>query len=268
MKIWKRMACAVLAVCMAAAMAVVPNMDALAAANTKKPGVESKNIEIQTGSPYTNSIVIIYGKGDAQIKNIKSSSKNLYARQTDQDYNVYENTYSEYPYGRAEIGLYAKKSGSYKVSFDVCDINGKRRAKYTVKVKANETYEGDSPVKKVTYAGKQDLWYTLTGKKSGKFKVTMNSGYKLKSITMEYTDANGNSVEKKIKNNKKVTLGKFVYKYEHENSYNDYWSGKKYSNYNLSTSLFATTTFRIKYQNKKTKANGEMSYSLYTLPVN
>lgn len=266
MKIWKKIAGMATAVGIMAAVLAAPDLNARAAAGAS---VESSNIEIAAQSAYTTSITVKYAKGDARIKNIKTSSKNLFARQTQQEYRSYESTYSQYPFGYARIGLYAKKPGNYKVSFDVCDAAGKKTAKLTVKVRARYNTGYDSPIQKATFSGKQDAFYTLSKKKSGKFKVTMNKGYKLKSITMVTYDAGGKRVEKKIKNNANVTLGSYVDKYEEEYVYNSYWDeSESYASYHLSTSLFATTTFQVEYQNKKTKSIGMTSFGIYRMPLN
>lgn len=267
---WKRITCFLCAVFMAVAVLAVPGTQAHA-----KAKVENSNVSIVVNNIYTGQVKIVYSKGDAQIKNLKSNSKNLIARQTSQYYHEEEYEYSDTPYGYARIGFYARKTGNYKVTFDVCDVNGKKVSSHTIKVKATESGTYSSPFKKVTFAGKP-IFHELTSKKSGKFKVSMNSGYKLKSISVATTDANGHTVTKTIKNNAKVTLGVYTYKHENENDYYDYdydpvtdqeirtprWS------YNLSTGFFAETEFRVTYVNTKTKAEGTSSFYLYRQPKN
>ncbi len=262
MKIWKKMTGIVLAVCMAAAVIAVPNTQAFA-----KASVNPKKITIPVGSTWETDINIDYSMGDAKIVKIKSSSKNLYVKQTHQSYHSYLSTYSEHPYGYATLRLYAKKPGKYKVTFQVCNEQGKKISKHTVKVTAKETdLEYYHPaLKKVTFAGKQDIFGMLTNKKSGKFKVKMQKGYKLNSIIMRYYDAKGDWVEKPIKNNSKVTLSPYAYKYEH-----DYQSSydSSYWNYYMSTGMFAETSFRVEYMNKKTKEISSRYYYLYRNPIN
>lgn len=261
----KKIAGLLLAVCMAVTILAVPNTQAYAKATVSK-----KNVSISVGSQYTNQIEVIYSKGDAQLKNIRTNSKNLIARQVYQYYHEDEYSYADYPYGYARIGLYAKKEGSYKVSFDVCNAAGKKVSSHTVNVKTNATYQ--SPIQKATFAGKP-MFYELTSRKSGKFKVKMSPGYKLKSIEMSTYDADGSRmITKKIKNNAKVTLGKYAYKNEDEYSYTDYDyetdTRTSVWNYHLNTGFFAETRFSVTYQNTKTKATGTMTYWVYTMPQN
>ena len=270
MGILKKAACFFLAVCMAASVAAVPNTQAYA-----KATVNSNKVNITANAIYSSQIEVTYSQGDAQIKNIKTSSRNLIAKQTYQDYHGEDRYYSERPYGYARIGLYAKKAGNYKVTFDVCDAEGNKVSSHTVQVKAGDSARYSSPIKDATFAGKEIL-YQLSSKKSGKFKVTMNKGYRLKSITMETYNASGRLVSKKIKNNAKVTLGEYTYKYENEGKYYDYdydpvtFEEKRTERwyYNLSTELFARTEFRVEYVNNKTKTTGTVYYTLYRVPKN
>lgn len=262
MKIWKKIIGVVLSVCMAAAVTAVPNMQAFA-----KASVSHKSITIPVGSTYETDIDISYSLGDAKITKIKSSSKNLYVKQTFQNYHESQYNWSEHPYGYATLRLYAAKPGKYKVTFQVCNAQGKKVSKHTVKVTAKtmdlEYY--NPAIKKVTFAGKQDIFGMLTNKKSGKFKVKMQKGYKLNSITMRYYDANGKWIEQPIKNNAKVTLSPYTYKYENDyrSSYDPgYWS------YYMYTGFFAETSFRVEYMNKKTKEISTRTYFIYRKPVN
>lgn len=256
------MAGMLLAACLAAAVMLVPDTDAFA-----KAKVASKSIEIGVNSVYSTNIQVEYSKGDAKINNIKTSSKNLIARQTYQYYHTDAYSYSDHPYGYAQIGVYAKKKGTYTVSFDVCDAKGKKLSSHKVKVTARVTTGGSyvSPFKKVTFAGKQNIFSEPTSKKSGKFKVEMNKGYKLTSIKMRYYDKQGKRVEKTIKNNANVTLGQYAYvdEYQYDSEYDsNYW----YYNYN--SNLFAETEFYVEYKNTKTKATGSSYFTLYRVPKN
>ncbi len=262
MKIWKKFTGIALALCMAVAVIAVPSTPAFA-----KASVDPKKITIPVGSTYETDIDISYSLGDAKITKIKSNSKNLYVKQTYQYYHDSLNTGSEHPYGYATLRLYASKPGKYKVTFQVCNAGGKKVSKHTVQVTAKEVdLEYYNPaIKKATFAGKQDIFSTLTNKKSGKFKVKMQKGYKLNSITMRYYDANGKWVERPIKNNAKVTLSPYAYKSETDyKSSNDpnYWY------YYLSTGFYAETSFRVEYMNKKTKEISSRYYYIYRKPSN
>lgn len=262
MKLWKKFTGIILAVCMAATVIAVPNMQAFA-----KASVYPKKITIPVGSTYETDIDISYSLGDAKIAKVKSNSKNLYVKQTSQYYHDTLYTNTEHPYGYATLRLYAQKPGKYKVTFQVCNTQGKKVSKHTVQVTAKEMdLEYYHPaIKKVTFAGKQDIFGTLTNKKSGKFKVKMQKGYKLNSIIMGYYDANGNLIERPIKNNSKVTLSSYAYKVEHD--YKSTWD-PNYWYYYLNTGFFAGTSFRVEYTNKKTKEISTRYYYLYRKPVN
>ncbi len=270
MRISKKIACFLFAACMAVSVLAVPNTKAYAQAK-----VSSEKMNITVNSTYTNQIEITYSEGDAQIKNIKTNSKNLIAKQTYQYYHQEAYTYSERPYGYARIGLFAKKAGNYRVTFDVCGPDGSKKSSHSLRVKAGNSDRNESPVKKATFAGKE-TFFELCGKKSGKFKVEMNKGYKLKSITMITDDANGKSVEKKIKNNTKVTLGEYAYKSEDDYTYYDYdydpvtyqETRRERWSYYLYSDMFAQTEFRVEYVNTKTKTQGTAYFSLYRIPKN
>lgn len=277
MRILKRITGLVLAVCMAAAIMVVPNTEAYA-----KAKVSTKNADIIVNSSYSSLIKVTYSKGDAQIKNIKTSSKNLIARQTNQYWRKEKNSWSkDAPYGYADIGLYGTKKGTYKLTFDVCNEEGKKRSSHSVKVVVSDDLAVNYPIMKATFNGKTDAFWSLSNKSSGKFKVVMNKGYKLKSITMTTYDAKGNNVTKKIKNNKKVKLGQYAYLYENDYEYQNWgevWNeetgeydrvnDKLEWSYYLYAHVLANTTFTITYQNTKTKSVGTTSYTIYTIPKN
>lgn len=262
MKIWKKITGIMLAACMAAAVIAVPDMQASA-----KAYVSPKSITIPVGSTYETDVNIDYSLGDAKITKIKSSSKNLYVKQTHQEYHETQYNWSEHPYGYATLRLYAAKPGKYKVTFQVCNAQGKKVSKHTVKVTAKEMdLEYYNPaLKKVTFSGKQDVFGMITNKKSGKFKVKMNKGYKLNSITLRYYDASGKWIEQPIKNNAKVTLSPYAYKYEYD--YQSSWE-PTYWSYYMYTGFFAETSFRVEYMNKKTKEISSRYYYLYRTPVN
>lgn len=145
-------------------------------------------------------------KGDT-IANLKSSSSNLLTRQTYKDVKAEEG----YFHSHVGIGIYAKKSGTYTVTFDILDENGKKKSTEKVKVYA----DANQPIKSVTFGGKKinTLLFTTSG--SGKLKVTMNSGYKLKKIELgtwksvkTENGTEGKLVYKTIKNNAVLTLSK------------------------------------------------------------
>ena len=119
--------------------------------------------------------VSLKNDGD-RVMNVKSNSKNLLAQKTrERYYRTTEKDYStgkyktEVDYGITYIGFFAKKAGTYKVTFDVIKADGTLRCTKTITVKTySYTAPGINPVKSVKYAGK-DLYthYPYTEKKSG-----------------------------------------------------------------------------------------------------
>lgn len=255
MKAWKKIMGMALALCMMLTVLLIPDMEPAA-----KAKVSSQNVTIMVGQTYNTPVRVAYSKEGHSIKNIKSNSSDLLIKQTYQNWSSYNSSNLSNNY--AEIGMYAKKAGKYKVTFSVCNEKNKVVSKHTVNVTATTTY--NSPIKNVTFAGKNNYFIGVTSKKSGKFKVTMNKGFKLKSITMQTYNAQGNLVEKKIKNNANVTLGEYAYKSEdnYESSNSDSWRYYYYTN------MMATTVFQVQYQNTKTKEVGTIQYSLYKMPKN
>lgn len=140
----------------------------------------------------------------SKITNLKSNSKNLVVKLT------------QYSSDECEIEYYAKKAGSYKITFTIKPKKGKSINK-TVKVTADKIY----PIKKVTFGGKNVPMYTFwnnwtlyTTAKSGKLSISMNKGYKIEQITVgTYKKHKSGSssytsiVYKKVKNNSKISLG-------------------------------------------------------------
>lgn len=230
-------------------------------AAAERGSVPSK-VRIYAKSYDNYAIEFNYANAGDQIKNIKTSSTNLVAKQT---YQREESTqFSNEPENYARIGLYAKKEGKYTVKFDIYSKDGAvKRSSHTVTVFA----KNDSPVSSIKLDGK-DLWdmnYSgFTTKKSGKLSIKMASGYKLQKIQIRTYDKDGKEVVKTVKNNSKITLGKYAYsyKYEYESSYTPgsyykYWY--KYLN--------APTYIDITYKDKWTKQSEEITYSIQRLSL-
>ena len=217
------------------------------------------------GGGYTS--IWLDNDGD-RIANVKSSSKNLIAKKTvetrrvetstdwswdeEKGEDVYE-TKTSTSYAPTYISFFAKKAGSYKVTFDVIKADGTTRCTKTIKVK---TYGSTvSPVKSIKYAGKELFnYYPYTTKTSGKLSVKMSSNYKLVSIEVGTNNAKGERLYKKVKNNATIKLAKKE-KYTRKYSYaqDDY------------DELFPSTYIKITYQNKKTKEQEVVYYSLETI---
>ena len=183
-----------------------------------------------------------------EVKDITTSSKNLYARDT---HRYFRKSGSAIEENEATIGLYAKKTGKYTLKFAIYDADGNKVSSHKVTVYA----KSDQPVKKFTYNGKTD--YHNDPAASGKIKVTMNSGYTLKKIevgkdqykTEEDGTISSETVWKEVKNGKKITLSTNPYYYKWtsgtiSDSY-QYISMYKYMN--------AETQIRVTYIDKYTK---------------
>ena len=237
----KRVVCVLLAMVMLATSMLVPDMQVSAATAPKK-------VRIHANQVWTDAMSITLDKGDYKIANLKSNSKNLIVRTT------YVSSSSSSTWNSAQIRMYAKKTGTYKVKFDVVDHSNKVKSSHTVKVYAKNDY----PIKKITFGGKSNF-YTVTTKTKGKFKVTMNKGYKLNSIQMTTYNKAGKSTTKKIKNGQTVTLGKYRYIGDKNKS-----SGYE----NWYASFLASTTFTVNYTDKYTKEEKTTTYSIYRLPSN
>lgn len=251
----KKIICMLSAICVAVSMLIVCDTPVLAATAPAK-------VHIGLKQTYSSNIEVKFSQGDYKIQNVKCSSKNLTYRVTYVSSTSSKRTYDQdNPWGYGQIGLYAKKKGTYTVTFDVVDKNMNVTSSHSVKVYANS----ETGIKKVTFAGK--IKYTADrgsngiGKsESGAFKVTMNKGYTLKSITMTTYNKSGKATQKKIKNGAKVTLGKYRYisdKSQNTSSY-DSWNAD----------LLAETRFEIVYKDKYSNQNMTKICVFYCLPKN
>ncbi len=257
----KRIICIISAICVALSMLLVLDTPVLAATAPQKVHIGLKEFYA-----YDSNIEVKFSQGDYKVQNVKTSSKNLISRVTNIDATSSKRTYNkDNPWGYARIGLHAKKKGTYTVTFDVVDKNLNVVSSHSVKVYANN----EVGVNKVIFAGKTsftslppNLAYgqTAIGQSgSGAFKVSMNKGYSLKSITMVTYKKSGKEVRKKIKNGAKVTLGKYRYISEKtKSSYQDYWNAD----------LLAKTKFEIVYKDKYTGQPMTASCYFYRLPNN
>lgn len=244
----KRMLCFFLAIGLLVTSLLIPNGQAAASAAPDKEHIWVK----QTGE----ELEVRFDEGDFKIANLKSGSKNLILRTTYVNSSDRKQEYdAEYPWGYARIGMYAKKKGTYTVTFDVVDRQGAVRKSYSVKVYAT----ADMAVKKVSYAGKTEF-FGIAPKAKGKFKVSMAKGYKLQSITMTSYDRTGKEIVKKIKNGQNVALGK----YRSKTVYNEGAQNRE----DWRADLLARTQFKVAYKDKYTGASKTVYYSLYRVPLN
>lgn len=229
----------------------------------------------ENGVSYSNEDVIIVGyanevsyggggyslihlnNGD-RVSNIQSNSKNLIAQKTLETFSLYEwsdscNYYVTY------ISYFAKKKGTYKVSFDVIKADGTKKCTKTITVKAVSNTSTTSPVKSIKYAGKDLYTYMpYSTKTSGKLKVSLKKNYKLVSIEIGKYNKKGNLVYTKVKNNQKIKLAtKEVKRYDSK-----YSDGSTSYTYDC---LLPYTEIRITYKDKKTGETEVFYTSLNTL---
>lgn len=255
MKLIKRMTCAFFALLMVITMIAVPTPTLAAETTQAKTSVPTK-VRVYPQSYDNSAISFDYANAGDKIANLKTSSKNLVARQTYHRTEVGTSSDENV----AEIGLYAKKAGKYTVSFDIYSEDGSvKRSSHKITVFA----KADAPVSSVKLDGKDlsEYAYTMVNKKSAKLSVKMTKGYKLQKIVVRTYDKDGKYVEKAAKNNKKITLGKYPYSYTYSyaSSYSNYrynyW--KKYLN--------APTYIEITYKDKWTKQSETITYMVSRL---
>lgn len=257
----KKIICMLSAICVAVSMLIVCDTPVLAATAPQKVHIGLKQF-----SDYNSRIEVKFSQGDYKVQNVKTSSKNLICRVTNIDATSSKRTYqTDNPWGYARIGLHAKKKGTYTVTFDVVDKNMNVKSSHSVKVYANN----EVGVKKVTFAGKTSFTslppnsgYGLNAigqSGSGVFKVSMNKGYSLNSITMVTYKKSGIAVRKKIKNGAKVTLGKYrsISGQSQSSEYDEWYAD-----------LLAETRFEISYKDKYTGQTMTASCFFYRLPNN
>ncbi len=200
----------------------------------------------------TSSVSITLTTPGDYIKNIKGQkmkTKLTYLRYADD-----EET-------EATITFMPKKKGKLKLTFDIYGHNGSKKSTKTITVYSYP----DSPVKKVTYGGKQLYGYGIKYKNSGKLKVKMNKGYKLLKIEVgkyeekarsssSSTGKETSTVYKTVKNGAKITLGNKGYYYLYD------YKSDSYYRHSMSSSVYAPTYIRITYKDKYTKQENTLSY--------
>lgn len=246
MKIFKRTVSLFLAFCLCAGMFLLQPQSTVSAAVRNKETTTA--VRMNSNSFDSSAIYINLPKAQVcYVQNINTGSKNLIAKNTHYYTTSSDDTYTD---TYASIGLYAKKTGKYTVTYDICDKAGNKLSSGAVTVYV----KNDLPVKSVKFAGKE-VNYSLTSKKSGKLSVKMNKGYTLKKITVTTYNKAGKEVVKALKNNSTLKLGEYAYIYD-----NSYSSSRYYS-----TSLAARTKITITYIDKYTKQECETVYSLSRL---
>jgi len=154
-------------------------------------GNYTPNILIETGTK--TDIINVYGY-KVSVKSSSSNLKLFKSTETSTTSETNSNSKQVTKSGGTTVSVsgYAKKAGTYKVTYTVKDINGTVVVPtQTLTVVAKDDV---SPFKKITYAG-QSLWTNedsrfalsddtnvYTTKKKGKLIVKPASGYKIKKI--------------------------------------------------------------------------------------
>lgn len=168
-------------------------------------------------------IRVTLDKEGYDIQNIRTSGKaltawragkrtdNHYEKDEQQEQPALKKTYIKHD---VYIGLFAKKKGAYKVSFDIVDGTGKRVAGRTVKVYAtNESPFRDICLNKKKIMLNASGWRYIDGFRLGspkvKINVKMTKGYRLKKILCSKSGSTGKS--KKVRNGSTVDMRKYYW---------------------------------------------------------
>lgn len=199
------------------------------------------------------------------IVNVKSNNKNMKAMLTASDYIYESSSYLENAMERNSytIGVLSKKDGTYTVSFDIVDKDNKKVSTKEVKV-----YAYKSPIKSITFDGKNLNGNLLTGK-SAKIKVTLTSGNKInklrygmyKLVELDKDNVKCQEVYKGFKNGSKITFGTQPYYYlsVHASDYGD----SKYESRYMSSGMTIPTFIEITYYDVYTKRNETIIQQYY-----
>lgn len=275
MKLMKQIVCTILTLCLCAGLFIIPSTPVSAATNPSVP----KNVDVfyYKDFPMVNdyAIAVQLGTSGRTIKNLKTSNKNLKAKVTSLSVSSSQTQNSGY------IGVYAKKTGTYKVSFDVYNAKNTKVKSLSVKVRVlKPTVSNNNPFKKLTFDGNEYDYQNLYSKGSVKINVTMNKGYKLKSIKYRtygkpkttYSTSNSKTISnaettksvKKIKNNMsfKLNLGHYANYSASSYVFESTYYNSEY--HHMSTGVLAPTTVVITYQTKD-KQTRTTYYTLYRI---
>lgn len=200
-------------------------------------------------SPLKGDYYLVYDIASGYtIKNVKTNSKNLVAHFTERV--LHRDEGSDELYSHLAIYLYAKKSGQYKLSFNICDAKGKVKKKCSVTVYAYK----NQPFKSIKYGDmtvSETYLKNVASKSTGTFKVTMNSGYKLKKIKISTEESHiyGGMNYKTVKNGSRIKLVTSTEPDVHSSGSLD---DDYYEDY-LWDAIFSCTYIEIQYVDKYTK---------------
>lgn len=209
------------------------------------------------GPRYYSNADIYLASSSNVIKNIKTYSgkrrtQNLVVKQT------YKYKYKEASRPYLRLTFYAKKTGTYRITFDIYkDSKAKKKmTSRTIKIHAS-TF--GSIVSKVNLNGKsiigknpsnRSTYYTSLS--SARVKFSLAKGCRIRGIKVVKRDQNGNDRTYGFSNGRKVSLGRY-------GVFSD-------DDYSWSRGMWASTTFKITYRDsyaQDTTKNYTTEYTLY-----
>ncbi len=208
-----------------------------------------------------------FSNPDYYVASVKSSSKNLIVKMTEDYYPTSyilrrdDKTGTEYR-RRCSVEFFTKKKGNYTVTVTI--KNAKKKVVTKKKVKVFAGYS-DYAVNTVTYAGA--TYYSfgngtnfLTSTKSGKLKLKANPTFKIKKIEVatKYNE-NGDPIYKKIKNGAKIKLAT---KTTFEKIWYESDTYRTACKYNF---LKPMTKIRVTYRDTKFKVTKTEEYSIFNV---
>lgn len=268
MKLMKRLAAAMLMLAVAVSCFSMSSMEAQAAPKTTTYIMDSKKgvyyptkIRVGVNERYGTTNIYLKNEGD-YVASVKTNSSDIIAKITEKANYLGDNYTSVWLNdddrlqfkSRFEITCFARKTGTYTLTFTV--KNAKKKTVCTKKIKVYAEQYG-SPIKSFKYAGKE--YYSgscLTTKGKGKLQVTMNKGFKLQKIEVgtyvdgEYEEWYPEPVFKTVKNKTNISLAtstKYVsdvYKYGNDSDYS--YKYGYYTDY-----LYPVTVIRVTYKDMK-----------------
>lgn len=239
----KRMICSMLAAVMMIGLIVVPAQPVQAAVNVPE------KLHYSVGGYSNYAFRVEFEHPGDRIANLSTSGDGLKAMVTTKSYL----SNSKYMENFAEIGIYARKKGTYTLSFDICNSGNETLSSHSVKVYV-KTKTGPAS-KSVVFDGTEIHGGMVEKKASGKLSVTLNKGYTLNKIVLQTYDKNGKQKLKTVKNNSKITLGKYAKLTETGEKKGDF--------YRMQTSLMAETIVMVYYTDQFTKKETYFRFWIY-----
>lgn len=238
-------------ICFSAALALSLGIALMPSAATKKESSVSavpEAVHIPTGTWDDQAIKVLFSD-ISYIEHVTVDDEALTACATSYITSTSADSQNNYGY----IGIYAPAAGTYSITFDLCDENGKVMSTHSTEVYVND----DLPFRAVTLGNynlldASDEFCPLT---SGNLSIEMNEGYELLSIHYTTYDKNGLATVRELNNNGTLKLGKYAARSKSTSA----------SSYNYGSSLSAVTEIEIAYLDKYTKNTETAVYQLKRL---